>query len=91
MESKLVAFAVILLIAGVFHIATTSIAIQCGNENPGYKEAHPSNSNFLISQIVCGILVVILASIGIYLGATGIDASAEKMTKGLDFLKTPPK
>ena len=83
METKLVAFTVILLIAGVFHTATTSIAIQCANENPGYKENHPSNSGYLISQIVCGILIIILASIGIYLGVTGIEATSQQFSKGI--------
>lgn len=70
MDSKLLSFTIILLLAGVFHIATTSIGIQCSNQNPGYKEKHPSNAGFLISQLVCGILITILAIVGIYLAAT---------------------
>lgn len=70
MDSKLLGFTIILLLAGVFHIATTSIGIQCANENPGYKEKHPSNGGFLISQLVCGILITILAIVGVYLAAT---------------------
>ena len=70
MDSKLLGFAIILLLAGIFHIATTSIGLQCANETPGYKEKHPSNGGFLISQLVCAILVTLLAIVGIYLAAT---------------------
>lgn len=69
-DGKLLAFTLLLLIAGVSHIATTSIGIQCANENSGYKEKHPSNSSFLISQLVTAILITILAIVGIYLAVT---------------------
>jgi uncharacterized membrane protein len=70
MDTRFLSFTILLLLAGVFHIATTSIGIQCSNEAPGYKEKHPSNGGFLISQLVSGILVTILAIVGMYLAFT---------------------
>jgi uncharacterized protein (UPF0333 family) len=70
MDVKLLGFAVLLVIAGICYIATTSIGIQCSNENPGYKEAHPTNNSFLISHLVTAVLVTILGCVGIYLGVT---------------------
>lgn len=70
MDGKLVGFAVLLVLAGVCYIATTSIGIQCSNENPGYKESHPTNSSFLISHLVTAILITIMGCVGIYLGVT---------------------
>lgn len=70
MDLKLVSFAVLLVIAGICYIATTSIGVQCSNENPGYKEKHPTNNSFLISHLVMAILVTILGCVGIYLGVT---------------------
>lgn len=67
MQIELLVYAIILLLAAIFSIATSSIGIQCGNENTGYKEAHPSNAGFLISNLVSAILVAIIAMIGIYL------------------------
>ena len=82
-DGKLLAFTLLLLLAGAFHIATTSIGIQCANENPGYKEQHPSNSSFLISQLVSAILITILAVVGIYLAVTdkGVDIKAKIRTE----------
>jgi cell division protein FtsW (lipid II flippase) len=81
-DGKLLAFTILLLLAGVFHIATTSIGIQCSNANPSYKEEHPSNSSFLISQLVCAILITILAIVGIYLAVTdkGVEIKANIRT-----------
>jgi|LakMenEpi03Aug12_release.lakeMendotaPanAssembly.Ray.scaffolds.fasta_scaffold1067106_1 hypothetical protein len=70
MDTKLLSFTMLLLIAGIFHIATTSIGIQCSNEAPGYKDKYPNNPGFLISQLVCGILMTILAILGVYLAVT---------------------
>lgn len=70
MEGKLVGFSILLVFAGACYIATTSIGIQCSNENPGYKEAHPTNSSFLISHLVTAILITILGCVGVYLGFT---------------------
>jgi hypothetical protein len=67
MDSRVISFAILLLLAGIFHIATTSIGIQCSNESSGYKEKHPSHTGFLISQLVCAILITIIGIVWIYL------------------------
>jgi hypothetical protein len=70
MDTRFLSFTILLLLAGIFHISTTSIGIQCSNEAPGYKEKNPSHGSFLISQLVCGILITILAIVGMYLAFT---------------------
>jgi hypothetical protein len=75
MDTKLLGFTVLLLIAGVFYIATTSIGIKCSNDNPNYKENNKSNTGFLISQLVSAILVTLIAAFGIYLAVTDKDIS----------------
>ena len=70
MDSRFLSFTILLLLAGIFHIATTSIGLQCANESPAYKAKHPSNSGFLISQLVCAILITLLAIVGMYLAFT---------------------
>jgi cell division protein FtsW (lipid II flippase) len=72
-DSKLLAFTILLLIAGISQIAASSIGIQCMNKNSGYKDDHPNNSSFLISQLVTAILITIVAIGGIYLAVTGVD------------------
>lgn len=71
MNIELLGYAIVLLLAGIFSIATTSIGIQCANANSAYKEEHSSNQTFLIVNLVSAILVVIIALVGIYLAATG--------------------
>lgn len=70
MDGRFLSFTILLLLAGIFHIATTSIGIQCSNESPAYKEKNPSHGGFLISQLVSAILITILAMIGMYLAFT---------------------
>lgn len=72
-DSKLLAFTILLLIAGISQIAASSIGIQCMNKNTSYKDDHPNNSSFLISQLVTAILITIVAIGGIYLAVTGVD------------------
>ena len=54
---------VFMLIAAVFYIATSSLAIQCYNE----AKTTGSSFNFLISNLVFAILAVIVACIGLYM------------------------
>ena len=70
MDTRFLSFTILLLLAGIFHISTTSIGIQCSNDSPGYKEKNPSQGSYLISQLVCGILITILAIVGMYLAFT---------------------
>jgi hypothetical protein len=71
--NQLLVFTILLLIVGVLHTATTSIGINCSNENPAYKEKNSTNHTFLISQLVCGVLVIIIGLIGVYLAVTEKD------------------
>ena len=70
MNGELLGYAIVLLLDGIFSIATTSIGIQCSNDNPKYKEEHQSNQTFLIVNLVSAILVTIIAIVGVYLAAT---------------------
>lgn len=87
MDTRFLSFTILLLLAGIFHIATTSIGIQCANESPEYKDKNPSTASFLISQLVCAILITIMAIIGIYLVFT--DKTA-KLSVGLLPASPPP-
>ena len=55
-----------MLVGGIFSIATSSIAINCYNKNEKTKEETPSNFNFLIFNLVCAILLVLIGCISIY-------------------------
>lgn len=71
MDTTFIKFSILLLLAGIFYTATTSIGIQCSNDSPEYKQQSPNNVRFLISQLVCAILITIMGLVGIYLGSTG--------------------
>lgn len=67
MRGELLSYTIILLLAGIFSIATSSIGIECGNSNDSkYKNDKPNNQTFLIVNLVSAILVTIIALFGIY-------------------------
>jgi uncharacterized membrane protein YwzB len=66
MNGQVLAFAIVLLLTGIFSIATTSIGIQCSNECDAYKKKNESNQTFLIVNLVSAILVTLIACYGIY-------------------------
>lgn len=66
MNGQLLSYTLLLLIAGIFSIATSSIGIQCDNECTTYKDAHNSNHTFLIVNLVSAILVTLIAIVGVY-------------------------
>lgn len=70
MDITLLGYAIVLLLAGIFSIATSSIGIECSNECDKYKDEKKSNFNFLIVNLVSAILVTISACLGIYLAIT---------------------
>lgn len=70
MNGQLVGYAVLLIIIGASYIATSSIGIQCMNNNEAYKEENGGNSGFLISQLVMAILVTIAGFVAVYFGVT---------------------
>lgn len=69
MNGALLGFTIILLLAAVFQIATVAIGIQCFDlpTHSVFKEEKKNNYNFLLSQVVFGILMVFLSFLGIYL------------------------
>lgn len=68
MNLTILGIAIVLLLTGVFSIATTSIGIQCSNECESYKKTHESNQTFLIVNLVSAILVTLISCYGIYMG-----------------------
>ena len=72
MNLELFSYAFILLIAGIFSIATSSIGLQCSASCNDYKSAHSSNYTFLTVNLVSAILVALIAIVGIYLAATQV-------------------
>ena len=55
-----------MFLGGLFSIATSSIAIECYNKNEQTKKEKESNFSFLISNLVCAIILVIIACTSIY-------------------------
>jgi hypothetical protein len=68
MNPKIISTACSLLIAGVFLVATTSIATECYNENTSFKDKKKDNFTFLIVTLVVAILMIISAGGSIFLG-----------------------
>lgn len=69
-------YAILLLCVGVSNIATTSIGLQCStyeakDDKKTYYDSlggyNAYNYNFLVSQLVCAIVVILSAFVGIYL------------------------
>ena len=83
-------YAILLLCVGVSNIATTSIGIQCSTHEAtsGKKTYYDSlegynayNYQFLISQLVCAIIVILSAFAGIYLSIKKPE-TVQKLLKG---------
>ncbi len=70
MNGSLLGFTIILLLAGVFQIATVAVGIQCYHENTIYKTNNQNNYNFLLSQVIASVLVLVLSFVGIYIAFT---------------------
>ena len=70
MNPKIISTACLLLSAGVFLVATTSIATECYNENSSFKDKKKDNFTFLIVTLVVAILMILSASGSMYLGVT---------------------
>lgn len=56
----------IILIFAIFTIATTSIGLECYNNNNKTKDNKPHNYIFLIVNLVCAILVILSVFTMIY-------------------------
>ncbi len=57
-------------ISAIFGIAASSIATECFNKNESYKAEKKSNFDFIVFNLVCNIIMLLLGAGCIYLGAT---------------------
>jgi TM2 domain-containing membrane protein YozV len=69
METALLIYTIILAIAAIFQIASVAVGIECYNldSTKSFKEEKMSNYNFLLSQIMAGILFLVISGIGMYI------------------------
>lgn len=67
---KMIMTAVAIVVAAIFGIATSSIATECFNKNESYKAEKKDNFNFVVVNLVCNIVMLLLGFGCIYLGAT---------------------
>jgi hypothetical protein len=56
-------------------IASTSIAQECYNKNSAFADTKKTNQGYLIYMLVAGILCVVVAFGGMYLGFKGMGPS----------------
>lgn len=70
---RMIVTALAIVVAAIFGIATSSIATECYNsEKKGteLKEEKKDNFNFIVINLVCNIVMLLLGFGCIYLGAT---------------------
>lgn len=85
--------AIIMLIAGIASIATSSIAIQAYNScnNPDLKAAHPNNYNYLVFNLVAAIALVLGSGGAFYYSMKmpnfSTDALAGSFDKAMDAVR----
>lgn len=73
MNIRMLSTALAIVVAAIFGIAVSSIATECyGSDKKGteLKAEKASNFNFIIVNMVCNILMLILGFVCIYLAAT---------------------
>ena len=70
MNTKMLMIACATFIAAIFGIAASSIATECMNKHESYKAEKKSNFDFLIFNLVCNIIMLLVGAGCIYLGAT---------------------
>jgi cytochrome bd-type quinol oxidase subunit 1 len=68
MNPKMLSTALAMLIAGIFSIATSSIAIECYNQDSSkdFKASKQNNFNFVVINLVSAIITVLLGAFCIY-------------------------
>jgi dipeptide/tripeptide permease len=66
-DVTLLSAACMLLIAGVFGVAVSSIATECYDKNETFKKDKKDNYTFIIVNLVCNILVILGSFASIYL------------------------
>jgi len=70
MNPKMLMIACATFISAIFGIAASSIATECFNKHESFKKEKESNYNFIIVNMVCNIIMLLLGGGCIYLGAT---------------------
>lgn len=70
MNFTIIGAACLLLITAVIGIATAAIAIECYNFNEEFKTEKRNNWIYTIANLVCNILMVLLAFFCMYLGTS---------------------
>lgn len=71
-NTQILLTAIIFLIAGILGIATSSIATECYDKNPAYKDSKRDNYNFVIVNLVCNIFLLLLSLYSLYIGFTTV-------------------
>lgn len=81
-NTSLLALSFVLLITGVFSTATSSAGIQAYDQVQlkDFKEKNINTFNFLIFNVVSGIVVILIASVGLYFGTKGGSAASAGYT-----------
>jgi hypothetical protein len=86
MNTQLMILGIIMLVAGIASIATSSIGIQAYNQcdKPNLKEAHPSNFKYLVFNLILAIALV-LGSFATFFYATKVPSfSLDALSGSLD-------
>lgn len=71
MNVRVLAIAIVTIIAAIFSLATSSIGVDCYNyDKPGktLQQERPSNLSFLVYNVVSAAFMIILGLISIYIG-----------------------
>lgn len=71
MNIRLLLIAIIIIIAAIFSISTSSIGVECYNYDKSGKTLQsekPSNLSFLVYNVVSASLMIVLGLISIYIG-----------------------
>lgn len=68
MNIKLISTALSMIILAIFGTAASSIGIECANSNGGqYANNKRTNFNFLIFNLICNILMILIGFGSIFL------------------------
>ena len=69
--TELMQYAILLLLCGIFYIATSSIGLQCNsNQTQEYQDQHKSSYYFLIISVVMAVIMILIACYAIFLAYT---------------------
>lgn len=66
-QIKLLTNASSLLLTGIFLVATGAIGVQCYTDNSSYKDKYPTNFNFMITNIVFAVLMILISFSSMYM------------------------